>query len=323
MIIRTASAINKFFFEEVSPASMAIFRMAVGILTFVAAMLLAPDLTPWFGPDAVVPVKVVEQWFGGPRFSVINMFPQSKEVVLATWLVLVWASATLTFGWHTRISALCIFLALTSFHHRDPFTINTGDTILRLCAFFLIFSPAGKMYSIDSENSHDPSPTAPIWVQRLIQLQLTGIYAQAFFCKAIGQSWQDGTALYWVLKLEDYARFPLPFVLDHMWLINVLTWGTLLAEFALLVLIWVKPARYYVLAAGIVMHLGIEYAMNIPVFEWITMAMYLAFVDPKDTERAVNSIRLRLAQIPLVGRAVRVPAAPTPAVVQQVSEQRQ
>jgi hypothetical protein len=41
-----------------------------------------------------------------------------------------------------------------------------------------------------------------------------------------------------------------------------------------------------VLLAGICLHLGIEYAMNIPLFEWMAVATYINFVDPEDLTRS-------------------------------------
>lgn len=300
--VRSAfGAIDKFFFEEVSPASLAVFRIFLGLLVLVTALLMVPDLFTLFGPEAVVPVNLVQWWYGTPHFSVLWMLPDSKEAVVATWLVLVWASVALTFGWHTRISALTVLLCLCSFHHRNPFAVHSGDTLLRLFSFLLIFSCAGAMYSLDAQGKPLKRKVA-IWAQRLIQLQLAGMYCQAFFAKVIGPNWQDGTALYWILKLEDYARFPVPIIPDHLWMLQVCSWATLWIEFSLWTLIWVPQIRYYVLGLGVMLHLGIEYSMNIPVFEWITMAAYITFVDPKHVEQFVASISEKARNIARLGR---------------------
>lgn len=305
------AAIDKFFFEETSPAPICVFRIMVGLLSAITALLMVPDLMTLFGPEAVVSVPLVEWWYGCPHFSLINMFPNSKEVVVLTWLALFWASVMLTFGWWTRTNALVVLLTLCSFHHRNPFAVHSGDTLLRLFSFMLIFSNAGAMYSVDAMNKKDhskPPAMVPIWVQRLVQLQLVGMYAQAFFCKVIGTDWQNGSALYWILKLEDYARFPIPVLPDHMWMLQIATWATLWIEFSLFTLIWVRPIRYYVLALGLALHLGIDYAMNIPVFEWITMAAYISFVDAKYVEQFVAALQKPFAWIK---RPKPVPAVST------------
>lgn len=298
-IKQALSAIDGFFFEETSPAPICMFRILLGLLVMITALLMVPDMLTLFGPESVVSVPLVDWWYGTPHFSIINMFPHSKEVVVLTWLALFWSSVMLTFGWWTRTNALVVLLCLCSFHHRNPFAVHSGDTLLRLFSFMLIFSNAGAMYSIDATNDkYKKAPlVVPIWVQRLIQLQLVGMYAQAFFSKVIGPDWQNGTALYWILKLEDYARFPLPVIPDHMWMLQICTWSTLWIEFALFTLIWVRPVRYYVLAFGIALHMGIEFALNIPVFELITMAAYVSFVDAKNVEQFVALIQKPFAWI--------------------------
>ena len=46
-------------------------------------------------------------------------------------------------GFMTPIAALVVFVGLMSFHARDPFAFNSGDTLLRGTAFFLMLAPSG------------------------------------------------------------------------------------------------------------------------------------------------------------------------------------
>ena len=67
-----------------------------------------------------------------------------------------------------------------------------------------------------------------------------------------------------------------------------LTWSTLAVELALGTLIWIRELRYWVLLAGVGLHLGIELSMNIPMFEWIMIITMLCMVDPKDMKDALT-----------------------------------
>ena len=62
-------------------------------------------------------------------------------------------------------------------------------------------------------------------------------------------------------------------------------------ELGLGTLVWFRELRYPVLLAGLCLHLGIEYAMNIPLFEWISIATYAVFIYPEDLSRAGEWIR--------------------------------
>ena len=64
-------------------------------------------------------------------------------------------------------------------------------------------------------------------------------------------------------------------------------------EFALGVFVWFKELRYPVLLLGLLLHLGIEYSMNVPLFEWALLSAYVLFVDPADLQRAIQWVRGR------------------------------
>jgi predicted DCC family thiol-disulfide oxidoreductase YuxK len=141
--------------------------------------------------------------------------------------------------------------------------------------------------------------TAPLvlpWAQRLAQLQISTLYLISVLNKWPGESWRNGTAVYWALSIPDLKRFPVPLLNgDHMWLINIATYGTLAAELALAFLVWVPRLRLYVLAAGVLMHLGIEYSMNIPLFSALMIAGYVPFLTQTDLDRFVAWARVPLA----------------------------
>jgi hypothetical protein len=50
--------------------------------------------------------------------------------------------------------------------------------------------------------------------------------------------------------------------------------------------VWIHEFRYYLLAAGVLFHLLIEYSLNIPMFEWDVLSAYVLFIEPEDLTRA-------------------------------------
>jgi hypothetical protein len=93
---------------------------------------------------------------------------------------------------------------------------------------------------------------------------------------------------------------------------KIATWGTLVVEFSAGVLVWFRDLRYFVLLAVIGLHLGIEYSMNLPLFEWITMATLITFVDPVDLSRAWAWIRRRVGpHIGMIRTVVYDPVLPS------------
>jgi hypothetical protein len=86
-------------------------------------------------------------------------------------------------------------------------------------------------------------------------------------------------------------RFRLPYLFDHLWTVQLMTWGTLFMEFSLCFLVWVKPLRYLILSLGVLFHMGLNYALNIPLFQPIMVACYVNFIDAAALTRAMSVVR--------------------------------
>jgi hypothetical protein len=84
-------------------------------------------------------------------------------------------------------------------------------------------------------------------------------------------------------------------VLENGLLLRLATWSALLTEFAVGTLIWIRKLRYWILLLGVCLHLSIEYSMNVPLFQWIIMAGYVTFIDPRDLSRSWAWVRRRFA----------------------------
>jgi predicted DCC family thiol-disulfide oxidoreductase YuxK len=98
--------------------------------------------------------------------------------------------------------------------------------------------------------------------------------------------WLSGTAVYYTSRLQEFWRFPVPYIFEHMWTMKLWAWSTLLIEFSLGALVWIKELRYMVLVGGVLLHAGIDYSMNIPLFGFIMVSAYITFVEPADLQRA-------------------------------------
>jgi Vitamin K-dependent gamma-carboxylase len=104
-----------------------------------------------------------------------------------------------------------------------------------------------------------------------------------------------------VFHLHSLARFPLPRWIQYAAVLKAGSWFTLALEFSLGVLIWFRRFRYSLLLLGLLFHLTIEYALNLPMFAWDVLAAYVLFVDPADLARwwlAVRRLPQRSMSVP-------------------------
>jgi hypothetical protein len=255
-----------------------------------------------YGAHSIWPISdlAVTSWRSYPIVDLFVLVPQSDQWVLCLFVLLVVSTVCLCAGFRTRLSAFVCFVLLLSLQRHFPANLNSSDTLERLMLFLLCFSPAGNTLSLDvwmrSNSGRERVLHAP-FAQRLMQVQLSLAYYSAFCAKIASPFWRDGTALYYALRYREYVHFPVGgFISDNLPVLKLLDWSTLVIELSLWTLIWIKPLRYWVILAGVVFHISIDYAFNLPVFEWLFIASYLLFVEEKDMRAIIARITKSVAQ---------------------------
>lgn len=285
-----------FWFAPVSPLPLAAFRILFGLVVLANGLQLAPDWGTWFGAHAVLAPETARALAGGARPDLFAWLPAGDGWTYLVYGAFMASALGLTLGLRTRTSAAALLVCILALHTRNPLVFNGADNFMRVVAFILIFSPAGAALSLDrrrlarGEAAGPPAPVEP-WALRLLQLQLSALYLTTALAKTQGETWLDGTAIHYALRIEDFARFEIPFLLDHLWAIKVATWSALAIELALGTLVWVRELRYPVLLGGLLLHAGIGWAMTIPLFGLMMVATYVAFVDGAHLERALAAAR--------------------------------
>jgi len=295
------NAWRSFWFHPVTPESVSLFRILFGLLILqILVISIGSEFLNWYGPNAVVRNETVQRffWQSQPRFDLLLAFSSDRDLQLYFYSV-VFAAVCMTLGFCTRLSCIYVFLAILSMHHHNPFNNNGGDAFVRLMLMYLCFSNCGDCYSIDRwiakkrNGGSLPLEAKPGWALRMIQIQLAIVYFHTFLCKVNGQQWWDGTAVYFATRLEDLMRLQMP-LFDQLWFCKLLSWFTLVVEFAMFTLVWIKELRYFVLASALILHLGIDMAINLPVFEWAFIFALVSFIDPADLRKTVDLVQEKL-----------------------------
>lgn len=268
----------------VSPYPLAVFRILFGIILLLNGLFLFPDIHTWFSNQGIFSLELAKSMIGKDRLNVF-LLGDSPQVVAVVFWVYMAASAALTAGISARKMALVVFVCLASFGHRNIYILHSGDTFLRLASFLLIFSPSGAALSVESYLQEIPPRPIPATGLRLLQFQVCLIYFAAFLFKAKGAKWIDGTAVYIVQQLTEFARFPLPDFMRTFAASKIQTWGTVAIEGLFPLLVWFKDTRIPVIVALVALHIGIEYSMNIQLFEWTLIASTSLFLTEGDIRR--------------------------------------
>jgi hypothetical protein len=281
-----------FWFRPGPMHTLGLVRIAFGALVVVWTLWLIPVREDLLGPDGITPAQpsVPHTW---GVFAVWN----SDGAILAGIVALLVAAVALLVGWHSRAAAVLVFVLILSFERRSPWIFNSGDALMRIEAVLLALSPCGSALSLDQrrrEGSFWSAQTRPRWPLRLLQVQMSIVYLSAVQVKVAGQLWLDGTAVSYVLRIEDMERIPLPhWLVTNAVAMNAVTWAVIATELAVGILVWAKRWRPWVLAAGIAMHLVIDATIQIGIFSYAMYVLYLAWV-PAETVLAMPERLARL-----------------------------
>ena len=307
---KTKEAWDFFFHRKSNLGIFAPIRIGYAVFLLINVLMWWPYLDVWFGEDGVVPLSVSKQIVDPDALTLFEFLPQTSTALWACYLVLIFNTVALAFGFLTRLQLFSIFVLYNSFIHRNVLIVDGEDTVFRLMAFYLFFSPSGYYFSVDNwlrkninwpkkqSASTDESPPLQefaIWPLRLIQIQTASSVLFSVFEKLNGVEWRDGTALYYVSRLDDlFYRFPLPsFLFESMIFIKIMTWATLCVELSAPIAVWFKPTRIPALAILFCFHLSLEYTMNLNLFQWLMILGWCSFLQPGDFEFIKKTIGIK------------------------------
>ena len=298
----------QFFFAPVSPLPIAVFRILFALLVIAESRAAQPRLAcmvwaRWLGQHGDRTQARAGRTHQSVRADAGRRSMAGSAVLGISCIRAIPADGLYDSGkQHRRVHLSCLHPAA------EPVIIHPGDTFMRVAGFFLMFAPAGAAFSLDrlirirrGREGPEIAPRSP-WAQRMIQFELAFAYLTACWWKTMGSDWVDGTAVYYVWHLDQFRRFPIPAFLQSMIAVRIESWLTMSIEFALGVFVWFKELRYAVLLLGLLLHLSIEYSMNVPLFEWALLSAYVLFIDPDDLQRAMRWVRARFRM-----RAAAVP----------------
>lgn len=300
-----------FWVGETDLAPVAVFRIALGLLSFNWFWQLYPNLTQFYTDEGIFPRSSQLSFF--PRhFTVLNAAGEWWQVVLF-WLAALSVALALTVGFHSRTAAFATFALLGSFSLRDPLIGDASDQVFRASAFWLTFTAAGDRYSVDGwlRARRDDPPSGRGWALpvRILELQFAWIYLATGLEKVAGGLWRDGFAVFYSLQLEHtFARpwaTPLTRNLD---LTQLATQLTVVVELAFLPLVFLpfvrRLGRIIAVVTATGLHLSILLLMNVGNFPFVMLVGLIPFLPPEWVAGTIEKLRLPRALASVAARPV-------------------
>ncbi len=278
---------DAFFFAPQSTAPMALVRIGWGALAALWGLTMLPDVDPFFTKGALM----YERSTAEGSWDLLARMPDGAGMVVC--VVLIVAGLATMLGFRTRLSALVAVLSLILLQRANSAIFNSGDLLLRQVGIAVVLAPSGLLWSLDAARDRRKGRTPDLlrapYAMRLLQLELALGYFLSAWTKARGDTWHNGTAIAFSLRIEDLQRYVAPeWVFDQAVLLNLFTWSALAFEAGFIIMVWPRRLRLWVLAAGVLFHLGIDVFLDIGFFSMAIYLAYLAFLPTEIADRIVG-----------------------------------
>lgn len=308
---------DRFWFTPQLPHTLALIRIATGAMLLYTHLVLASDLESFLGKEAWIESELARQLHDG-TFGPNDggwSYLWSIESPTALWihqLLAIVASGCLMLGLLTRVVAPLTWLLQLMFVHRLTGALFGLDQVTTMLAFYVMLSPCGSVYSLDSilrkrfVKTRDfgsrfwrymfpdglPTTSARI-ATRLAQLHVCVIYMFGGLWKARGEQWWDGTAMWFAAVNYEYQSNDLTWIARYPALFAGLAHLTVFWETFYCALVWPKWTRPLVLITAVMVHGGIALYLGMITFGTIMIVANGMFLEPEWTRSILKSIRKR------------------------------
>jgi HTTM domain len=283
---------GEFFFKPADPTSLGIMRVAVGGLLFWNVAVLGPDLRDYLGSDGWIGPEAAQHYLREHSpWAWTFWFWVPDRWLYPAWAACLIALALFACGFRSRVTAVMAWVIAVSTVRRAPAALFGFDQMIATWTMYLAaFGASGQALSLDRywlrrrgvipRLDSAPAPTVSANLSlRTIQLHLALVYGTAGLSKLMGPEWWNGTAMEMIILTPEYRRFDLTVLTAFPLLLSSMTHAGLFLEISYPVLIWVRKLRPLILAAVVLMHLGIDFILGLTEFGLTMIAANLAFVS--------------------------------------------
>jgi hypothetical protein len=207
------------------------------------------------------------------------------------------AALALLIGYKTVLANFVSWFLLISFQARTPFTLQGGDTLLRMALFWSLFLPLGASYSVDARSPNNRPPSFRVLSLASIAfiMQMVMVYWFAAVWKW-GPEWRsEGTAVHLALQIDHFTTRAGRFVRGYPEVCRWLTYATIYLETLGPVMLFIPfyPSllRLLVVCSFVLFHAGLFVTMELINFPWICSVCWLALLPAEFWDRIRAQLR--------------------------------
>ena len=278
--------------------ALAILRITTGLTLLIYYLQHIQQREYLWGNAGVVPFPLFQQIMQFRHGFSLYLLSSSSSYQTAVFYAGLVVTLAFTLGYQLRISSILFYVFTWSLFERNIFLLSGGDNFLYLVAFFLMFADCGAHFSLDARSVRKRTQSQPFaamvhnYAVLAIIIQLSLVYFTSAIYKLAGPLWQDGTAVYYVLRLSEFNLSPLA---RHFYnsesLVKLVTWGTVIFEALWPLLIWNRKTKPFAALGAVLMHAMIGYFMGLVWFSLVFIGAQVVIF--KDSELIGYAARVR------------------------------
>ncbi|MDY7046032.1 MAG: HTTM domain-containing protein [Bacillota bacterium] len=215
-----------------------------------------------------------------------------------------------TIGFMGRLTAILNFIFIWSLQHANVLILDGGDNVMRIILFYLLFANTTAFFSLDGYrrkqkvSSITLSPSLSNAFHNLAVLasiiQVSFMYLTSGMHKIMGEVWQNGTALYYILQVDEYTHpFFKELVISSDFLLLIGAYGAIFAQITYPFLLFNRYTRYIAIFNIIAMHIGIAIVMGLFTFSATMISIQLVLLKNEEYERAYTAVKRLLSKLRL------------------------
>jgi len=247
------------------------------IKDFILYLIFSDEL---FGNEAIVPMLSYAQVLEGLHLQYLFINFTNPTVTYSFLTIGLIASISFLVGYRVKLTGIIIFFCLITIKLRALYTQDGADNVMATMIPLLLLTSTYNILNgkLNNNFKSEVFKLIPILAGIGIILEFCLIYFAAGLSKMLQPIWQNGEALYYILRIEDFRASDLNILLTkNAFFVKFSTWFTLFWELTFPLAIWFKKLRNLYLIAGIGLHIGIWMLMRIDNFSFVMLSIYPVF----------------------------------------------
>ena len=253
-----------------------------------------------YGPNGFLDWEMFARMKSGLSLYAISASPLYFEIVfhLGALVALLWVM-----GWNTRWMTVLNLVFWRSLQERTEGLWDGGDNLMQLVLIYACFANVGAHFSIDAHAERARAIARPARRAALaivhnaamlaFAIQLSIVYGNAGLMKVRGETWQNGTAIYYAMRSVEFTWPGLSEVVyRHSYVVLFFSYCTVAFQLGFFFCVFLnRHTRRAIIVVSLAFHVGIMTFMGLATFGLFMMSVDLALLDDDEYRAFFRFIR--------------------------------